>query len=163
MAEKQNNSVIVQEEGSKTSEKKITEMNEDETLDTIKKKEEVKEYNIEKSDSAKGMKQGNILEKKPKFHVIRLQTSPQTLYGVVQLLCADNFGCDVVDVGRQRPLIERWNVERLWRREGADIEKGGFGMGPLLEPIENVMISNSVNNKEEVDHEVKTNEYTQSS
>lgn len=48
------------------------------------------------------------------------------------LLYVDATRCKKVNVIRERPAIKSWNMSLLRRREAAEIDEGGFGLGGLV-------------------------------
>ncbi|KAJ9560059.1 hypothetical protein OSB04_005219 [Centaurea solstitialis] len=64
------------------------------------------------------------------------------------LLYVDTFRCDFVNGDRKRPLINRWNYERLRRRQDFETKHGGFGVTELLEPYQEIEENKDLNVKD---------------
>lgn len=60
----------------------------------------------------------------------------------------DSISCDAVKMGRKRPLICTWDLERLRKREDIEIIEGGFGRGHLLGDY--IEVEEVINQKVEV-------------
>ncbi|XP_024990780.1 uncharacterized protein LOC112525073 isoform X2 [Cynara cardunculus var. scolymus] len=52
------------------------------------------------------------------------------------LLYVDATRCKKVNIVRERPAIKSWNMSLLRRREAAEIDEGGFGLGVLVGPFQ---------------------------